>query len=86
MREKRLLQERSSSARVASNTIDDDVTSPEETAPSGLYRTPHGKTGPSMRNSDKMACCNQCKQPLTKIDNYGERLTGCLTCNLWATA
>jgi hypothetical protein len=23
--------------------------------------------------------CNQCKQPLTKIDNYGERLTGCLT-------
>jgi hypothetical protein len=39
----------------------------------------------SMKNSDKIACCNQCKQPLTKIDNYGERLTGCLTCNLWAT-
>jgi hypothetical protein len=39
-----------------------------------------------MKSSDKTACCNQCKQPLTEIDNYGERLTGCLTCNLWATA
>jgi hypothetical protein len=35
---------------------------------------------------DNSACCNQCKQPLTEIDNHGERLTGCVTCNLWATA
>jgi hypothetical protein len=28
--------------------------------------------------------CNQCHQPLTDIDNFGQRLRGCLTCNLWA--
>jgi hypothetical protein len=28
---------------------------------------------------------NQCKQPLIEIDNRGERLKGCLTCNLWST-
>ncbi len=39
-----------------------------------------------MTENDKAACCNQCKQALTEIDNRGERLTGCLTCNLWATA
>ena len=31
-----------------------------------------------------MAHCNQCKQELIEIDKEGERLTGCLTCNLWA--
>jgi hypothetical protein len=31
--------------------------------------------------------CNQCDQELIEIDNRGERLAGCLTCNLWtATA
>ena len=39
-----------------------------------------------MTDDDKIARCNQCKQPLTEIDNRGERLTGCLTCNLWAMA
>jgi len=39
-----------------------------------------------MTDDDGIACCNQCKQPLIEIDNRGERLTGCLTCNLWATA
>jgi hypothetical protein len=29
--------------------------------------------------------CQQCHQPLTEIDNYGQHLRGCLTCNLWAT-
>jgi hypothetical protein len=29
--------------------------------------------------------CNQCHQPLTEIDNYGQNLRGCFTCNLWAT-
>ena len=28
--------------------------------------------------------CNQCGQELIEIDNRGERLVGCLTCNLWA--
>ena len=39
-----------------------------------------------MTDDDKIARCNQCKQPLTEIDNRGERLIGCLTCNLWAMA
>jgi len=39
-----------------------------------------------MTDDDKIAVCNQCKQPLTEIDNRGEHLTGCLTCNLWAMA
>jgi hypothetical protein len=30
--------------------------------------------------------CNQCGQQLIEIDNRGERLIGCLTCNLWAAA
>jgi hypothetical protein len=39
-----------------------------------------------MTDEDEIACCNQCKQALSEIDNHGERLIGCLTCNLWATA
>lgn len=39
-----------------------------------------------MIDGDKMAVCNQCKQTLIEIDNHGERLTGCLTCNRWYTA
>jgi hypothetical protein len=35
---------------------------------------------------ENTACCNQCKQPLIEIDNHGERLTGCMTCNLWSRA
>jgi hypothetical protein len=31
-----------------------------------------------------MERCNHCKQELIEIDNRGQRLTGCLTCNLWA--
>ncbi|MGH9552893.1 MAG: hypothetical protein ACRD3W_26165 [Terriglobales bacterium] len=27
--------------------------------------------------------CNPCGQPLVEIDNQGQRLKGCLTCNLW---
>lgn len=30
--------------------------------------------------------CNQCNQQLIEIDNRGERLTGCLPCNLWAAS
>jgi hypothetical protein len=34
--------------------------------------------------TDDVARCNHCKQALIEIDNRGERLTGCLSCNLWA--
>ena len=30
-----------------------------------------------------MERCQHCGQPLIEIDNHGERLNGCLTCNLW---
>lgn len=39
-----------------------------------------------MSDKDGIARCIQCKEPLIKIDNYGEGLTGCLTCNLWSVA
>ena len=39
-----------------------------------------------MKDGDKVATCDQCKQALTEIDNRGERLIGCLTCNLWSVA
>ena len=39
-----------------------------------------------MVDADKIACWNQCEQPLIEIDNRGKRLKGCLTCNLWSTA
>ena len=28
--------------------------------------------------------CHNCDQELIEIDNRGQRLVGCLTCNLWA--
>jgi hypothetical protein len=27
--------------------------------------------------------CRECKQPLMEIDNRGQLLKGCATCNLW---
>jgi len=30
--------------------------------------------------------CHECKQPLIEIDNRGQQLSGCLTCNIWWTA
>jgi hypothetical protein len=36
-----------------------------------------------MTDECRVACCHECKRPLTAIDNYGERLTGCMTCNIW---
>jgi hypothetical protein len=30
--------------------------------------------------------CNHCQQELIVIDNRGERLTGCLLCNLWSVS
>jgi len=28
-------------------------------------------------------CCERCEEQLVEIDHWGERLTGCLTCNRW---
>ena len=39
----------------------------------------------AVMDADRITCCNQGKQPLIEIDNRGERLKGCLTCNLWST-
>ena len=39
-----------------------------------------------MADEDRLGRCNHCKQPLVEIDNRGQRLTGYLTCNLWAPA
>jgi hypothetical protein len=30
--------------------------------------------------------CRECKQPLVEIDNRGDHLTGCMTCNIWWSA
>jgi hypothetical protein len=27
--------------------------------------------------------CHRCSSPLIQIDHHGDRLTGCLACNLW---
>jgi hypothetical protein len=37
-------------------------------------------------NDGKFGRCKQCHQALNEIDSHGERLIGCFTCNLWATA
>jgi hypothetical protein len=36
-----------------------------------------------MTDEIRIARCHECKRPLTAIDCYGERLTGCITCNIW---
>jgi hypothetical protein len=30
--------------------------------------------------------CNHCQQELISIENRGEQLTGCLSCNLWSAS
>ena len=37
----------------------------------------------TMSDESTVSYCFECKQPLVEIDNYGKRLTGCLTCNIW---
>jgi hypothetical protein len=36
--------------------------------------------------TDEPRTCRECKRPVIELDNYGERLTGCITCNIWWTA
>jgi hypothetical protein len=33
--------------------------------------------------TDDASYCFECKRPLVEIDNRGERLRGCMTCNIW---
>ena len=34
--------------------------------------------------ADDGFACDRCEQPLIEIDRHGERLTGCLDCNVWS--
>jgi hypothetical protein len=36
-----------------------------------------------MTDDCRFAVCHECKRELTAIDFHGERLTGCMTCNIW---
>jgi hypothetical protein len=38
------------------------------------------RTAPFVMPSSR---CKQCDRPLVEIDNYGERLVGCIECNRW---
>ena len=56
----------------------------------GMQRAPAEADAP---HSDIYACyggdmdrCYNCGQELIEIDNRGERVTRCLTCNLWSAA
>jgi hypothetical protein len=40
-------------------------------------------TGPAYLEAMPSSRCKQCNQPLVEIDNYGERLVGCIECNRW---
>jgi hypothetical protein len=34
-------------------------------------------------SDESTAYCHECKRPLTEIDNRGQLLKGCFTCNTW---
>jgi len=36
-----------------------------------------------MSDESTVSYCFECKRPLTEIDNRGQLLTGCMTCNIW---
>jgi hypothetical protein len=36
-----------------------------------------------MSDERSTSYCFECKQPLTEIDNYSQRLRGCMACNIW---
>ena len=33
--------------------------------------------------TESVSRCFECKRPLIEIDNRGQRLRGCMTCNIW---
>jgi hypothetical protein len=36
-----------------------------------------------MSEESAKSLCFECKRPLVEIDNRGQRLPGCMTCNKW---
>jgi hypothetical protein len=34
-------------------------------------------------SDESTSACFECKRPLVEIDNRGQRLRGCMTCNIW---
>jgi hypothetical protein len=34
-------------------------------------------------SDESTAYCHECKRPLTEVDNRGQLLRGCMTCNIW---
>ena len=36
-----------------------------------------------MPEESAKSLCFECKRPLVEIDNRGQRLHGCMTCNIW---
>ena len=36
-----------------------------------------------MSDEGAKSLCFECKRPLVEIDNRGQRLRGCMTCNIW---
>ena len=54
----------------AAGTKAETVTTKTKPAPDGALVTPSSR-------------CKQCDRPLIEIDNYGERLVGCIECNRW---
>jgi hypothetical protein len=39
-----------------------------------------GRPTETMSDQSATSYCFECRRPLAKIDNYGKRLTGCMTC------
>jgi hypothetical protein len=36
-----------------------------------------------MPDETTISYCHECKRPLTEIENRGQLLKGCMTCNIW---
>jgi hypothetical protein len=34
--------------------------------------------------SNETTVCFHCREPMIEVDNYGQRLIGCVGCNRWA--
>jgi hypothetical protein len=34
-------------------------------------------------SDESTSACFECKRPLVEIDNRGQRLRGCMMCNIW---
>ena len=34
-------------------------------------------------SDESTSACFECNRPLVEVDNRGQRLRGCMTCNIW---